>query len=108
MGRTLLTTVVQGFVGVGLLMTMAHADSIQLRDGRHLQGKYLGGTTTTIGFMSDRAIDYFPISNVLVLVFDNANVGYQSSSLTLGPKRPATKRQSSKRATLRRAAVVSY
>ena len=107
MGRTLLATAVRGFIGFGLLLTMAHADSIQLRDGRHLQGKYLGGTTTTIGFMSDRAIEYFPISTVLVIVFDNANVDYQPSGLTLRPKRPATQRQSSKRATLRRAAVVS-
>jgi len=52
---------------------LAQADSIQLRDGRHLQGKYLGGTTTTIGFMSGRTVEYFATSDVLVLIFDNTN-----------------------------------
>jgi len=77
----------KGVVCATLLYTLARADSIELRDGRHLQGKYLGGTTTAIGFMTDRAIEYFPISNVLVLVFDSANVGYRPSGFGLNPTR---------------------
>jgi hypothetical protein len=52
---------------------LARADSIQLRDGRHLQGKYLGGTTTAIGFMTGATIEYFATTDVLVLIFDNGN-----------------------------------
>ena len=52
---------------------LARADSIQLRDGRHLQGKYIGGTTTAIGFMTGGTVVYFATSEVLVLIFDSTN-----------------------------------
>lgn len=47
------------------------ADSLELRSGRHLQGKYIGGTTTTIGFMTSGAVEYFSTGDVLALIFDN-------------------------------------
>lgn len=50
---------------------LARADSIQLRDGRHLQGKYLGGSTTAIGFMTGGTVEYFPTADVLLLIFDH-------------------------------------
>ncbi len=53
---------------VALCAGVAGADSLQLRNGRHLQGKYIGGTTTAIGFMTGTTI-----SEVLVLMFDNSN-----------------------------------
>jgi len=53
--------------------SLAAADSIQLRNGRHLQGKYLGGTTTMIGFMTSGAVEYFATSDVLALMFDSAD-----------------------------------
>jgi hypothetical protein len=70
-----------------LLCGVSRADSIQLRDGRHLQGKYLGGTTTAVEFMTDTAIEYFPISNVLVLVFDNAEGAYKPTNADPGAAR---------------------
>ncbi len=50
---------------------LAQADSMQLRNGRHLQGKYVGGTTSSIGFMTAGTVEYYAISDVLVLIFDN-------------------------------------
>ena len=50
---------------------LAQADSMQLRNGRHLQGKYIGGTTSSIGFMTAGTVEYYAISDVLVLIFDN-------------------------------------
>ena len=50
---------------------LAGADSMQLRNGRHLQGKYIGGTTSSIGFMTAGAVEYYATSDVLVLIFDN-------------------------------------
>jgi hypothetical protein len=52
---------------------VARADSIQLRNGRHLQGKYIGGTSTSIGFLAGTNVEYFSTSDVLVLVFDSGN-----------------------------------
>ena len=50
--------------------SLAASDSIQLRDGRHLQGRYIGGTATVIGFMSGGAVEYFATRDVLALIFD--------------------------------------
>jgi hypothetical protein len=54
-----------------ILVSFASADSIQLRNGRHLQGKYIGGTSTVIGFMSGASIEYFATTDVLALIFDS-------------------------------------
>jgi hypothetical protein len=56
---------------LAICSSLAAADSIQLRNGRHLQGKYLGGSTTLIAFMTSGAVEYFPTSDVLALLFDN-------------------------------------
>jgi hypothetical protein len=57
--------------GVAICASLAVSDSLQLRNGRHLQGKYIGGTTTTIGFMTGRTVEYLPTSDVLALIFDD-------------------------------------
>src|SRR5713101_7197511 len=56
---------------LALCAGLAGADSIQFRNGRHLQGKYVGGTTTAIGFMTAGTVEYFATSDVLALIFDN-------------------------------------
>ncbi len=58
---------------LGVCAGLAGADSIQLRNGRHLQGKYIGGTTNAIGFMTSGSVEYFATTEVLVLIFDNTN-----------------------------------
>lgn len=68
-----------------LSMSYARADSIELRDGRHVHGKYLGGSATAVGFMSDRAVEYFPTSSVLVLVFDPSGVDERSNNFEFHP-----------------------
>ena len=84
-----------------LFCAIAGADSIQLRDGRHLQGKYLGGTTTAVEFLTDTAIEYFPVSDVLVLVFDNATTVYKpteqdpGATRLSGPSKQPKRRKSS-------------
>jgi len=70
-----------------LLTSCAFSDSMELRDGRRLHGKYLGGTATAVGFMTDRAVEYFPTSSVLVLVFDPSAVDDGSSGLEAHPTR---------------------
>jgi hypothetical protein len=59
--------------GIAVCASLASADSLQLRNGRHLQGKYIGGTTTAIGFMTGATVEYFATSEVLALIFDNGN-----------------------------------
>lgn len=51
-------------------LSLAAADSIELRNGRHIQGKYVGGTSTVIGFMTGATVEYFATVDVLALIFD--------------------------------------
>jgi hypothetical protein len=67
-----------GFFGnviccLAVCASLAGADSLQLRNGRHLQGKYIGGTSTAIGFMSGASVEYFATTDVLALMFENSN-----------------------------------
>src|SRR5437870_4891074 len=56
---------------LAICVNFAAADSLQLRDGRHLRGKYVGGTTAMVGFMTSGTIEYFSTSDVLALIFEN-------------------------------------
>lgn len=58
---------------LAVCVALSRADSIQLRNGRRLQGKYVGGTTTAVGFMTAGTVEYFATSEVLVLMFDGGN-----------------------------------
>ena len=60
-------------LAVAVFSSPAPADSIHLRDGRHLEGKYVGGTTNMVGFMTSGAVEYFPTSDVLALMFDGSD-----------------------------------
>ena len=77
-------TVFMLFVCIVAACTVASADSIQLRDGRHLQGKFIGGSTTMIGFMTAQSVEYFQTSEVVALMFDNNS---SSASNGLWPNR---------------------
>jgi hypothetical protein len=79
---------------------LARADSIQLRDGRHLQGKYIGGTTTAIGFMTGGTVEYFATSDVLVLIFDTNDAPL--SGLQPNPMKRKSPARSSGSARVRR------
>lgn len=65
-GQTLLCT--------WFLLSWTWADSLTLRDGRHLEGKYIGGSSTLIGFVTNGAVQYYPITNVLAVVFGDPGV----------------------------------
>jgi len=74
---------------VMMFTTLAACDSIELRNGRHLQGKYIGGTATVVGFMTNGSVQYFSITEVLALIFDN------SSELPLGSVQPQSQEKDS-------------
>lgn len=84
-------------------VSLASADSIQLRNGRRLEGKYIGGTTTMIGFMTAGDVEYFSTSEVLVLMFDG-NASPPLSGFRPNPMKGAVPRTSSPR-HLRRISV---
>jgi len=62
--------VIGAFLLLGLLSSLSRADSLTLRDGRHIQGKFSGGTQGVIAFSVGGATQYYEVSNVLVMTFD--------------------------------------
>lgn len=58
------------FLLFGLLAGQLRADSLTLRDGRHLQGKFAGGTQGVVAFSVEGATQYYEVSNILVMTFD--------------------------------------
>lgn len=60
------------YAALGLCLcvsTLALSDSLQLKDGRLIQGKYLGGTSAEINFLVGGEVQRYPISSVLLLNF---------------------------------------
>ena len=56
---------------LGLLLGSASADSIALRDGRHVRGKFAGGTQGVIAFSVAGATQYYDVRDILVMTFED-------------------------------------
>ena len=70
-----------------LFTTISGADSLELRDGRHLHGKYVGGTSTAVSFMADGIVQNLPVSDVLLLVFGEGSIEAPLGTSTTGSER---------------------
>jgi hypothetical protein len=53
--------------------TVAWGDSLQLHDGRHFEGHYVGGTESVVAFLTQGSVQYFPVRDVLLVVFGQSN-----------------------------------
>lgn len=58
--------------------SMALADTLEMKDGRLLDGKYMGGTQNSVRFQTDEKVLVVPVSDILALTF--SQVGETSSS----------------------------
>jgi hypothetical protein len=67
----------------------ARADSIVLRDGRHVHGKFAGGTQGVIAFSSQGATQYYNVAEVLVMTFDQEGEGQGAYDQPSAPDGPA-------------------
>jgi hypothetical protein len=56
---------------LGSLSGRASADSIALRDGRHVHGKFAGGTQGVIAFSVAGATQYYDVRDILVMTFED-------------------------------------
>jgi hypothetical protein len=52
-----------------LLAEIGFADTLELKDGRVLQGKYLGGTQTVLRFQVNGDVQTFPTNDIVALTF---------------------------------------
>ena len=56
---------------MALSYPMALADTLELKDGRLLEGDYVGGTRTTLRFQVENRVEVIPSQEVLALTFSN-------------------------------------
>src|ERR1700739_839611 len=56
-------------LGFGLLSVSASADTLQMKDGRVLQGKFLGGTQASVQFEVNGKIELFDVDQIISLTF---------------------------------------
>ncbi|HVA94348.1 MAG TPA: hypothetical protein VNI36_05530 [Candidatus Dormibacteraeota bacterium] len=56
-------------IGLGLLAVSASADTLQMKDGRVIQGKFLGGTQASVQFENHGKIELYDVNDVISLTF---------------------------------------
>jgi hypothetical protein len=56
-------------VGLGLISVSAWADTLQMKDGRVVQGKFLGGTQASVQFEVNGKIELFDVGQIISLTF---------------------------------------
>jgi YMGG-like Gly-zipper len=71
-------------VAICFLAPLLRADSLKLKDGRTIQGKYLGGTDSQVTFYTDNQLQHFAIADI-----DSITFGDQTSSSSAAPASPA-------------------
>ena len=57
---------------MALSYPMALADTLEMKDGRLLEGDYVGGTRTTLRFQVESRVEVIPLQEVLALTFSDA------------------------------------
>src|SRR5512140_971166 len=57
---------------VCLACALAHADTLELKNGQVLSGKYVGGTTATLRFETSGGVQTIETSQALALTFSGA------------------------------------
>ena len=59
---------------LALPITTTVADTLELRDGRHLEGEYVGGSSKTLHFRSQGVVGHYPLHAVRELSFSERDM----------------------------------
>ncbi len=70
-----------GFVALTLFIGVTHADVLELKSGKVLNGSYQGGTAGTVRFQADGKLAVISVKDILALTFIGG-----ASAATLGTK----------------------
>jgi hypothetical protein len=80
----LLATV--AWAGLGWMAVTASADTLQLKDGRVIQGKFLGGTQASVQFETSGKIELYNVDDIISVTFTGAPAA--SSATPAAPTAP--------------------
>ncbi len=67
----------------------AAADTLELKDGRVLQGKFLGGTQAILRFQGDGDVQTFATNDIVALTFTRGSSHPQQMPVPAAPAAPA-------------------
>ena len=74
------------WIGLVLFSVSASADTLQLKDGRVVQGRFLGGTQASVQFEANGKIDLYDVDQVISITFTGAPA--VSSAMQAAPPAP--------------------
>jgi hypothetical protein len=74
------------WIGLGLMSVSASADTLQMKDGRVIQGRFMGGTQASVQFETNGKIELYDVNQVISLTF----TGVPTASLGLQAAPPAS------------------
>lgn len=63
----------------------AHADTLELKDGSIVHGKFVGGSEFNVRFMVNGAVKYYSTKDVLTLTFDSSDSAQPASQVSPAP-----------------------
>ncbi len=72
-------------VAVCFLAPLLHADTLRFKDGRTVDGKYLGGTDSQVTFYTNNQLQHFAIADIDSIIFGDQNSTSSSSSPMASP-----------------------
>ncbi len=75
------------WIVLGLMSVSASADTLQMKDGRVIQGKFLGGTQASVQFEANGKIELYNVEQVISITFTGAPTS--SSRFPATPRGPA-------------------
>src|SRR6267378_4241104 len=78
--------------GLALMSVSASADTLQMKDGRVIQGRFLGGTQASVQFEANAKIDLYDVDQVISITF----TGSPSASSAMRTEPPARVAESSR------------
>src|SRR5579864_5495888 len=58
--------------GLGWMTVPASADTLQMKDGRVIQGKFLGGTQASVQFETNGKIELYGVDDIISVTFTSA------------------------------------
>lgn len=97
MKRRIRTTALLGFLSVLALAVLASADTLELKDRRVINGKYMGGTQDHVRFVVNGKIELYPVDQIVAITFD----GEAAPAASAAPEaKPASPEGSAQRVTV--------
>ena len=58
-------------IAVLLAASIAHADSLELKNGSLIKGKFMGGTESEVSFRVDSSVQEYKVADIVSLKFDS-------------------------------------